>query len=272
MDSLRSRLNSIIFDTDTPAGRIFDIALLWAILVSILVVVLESLRPLRESYGYWFFISEWVFTGIFTLEYAVRIWVAKSSKKYLFSPLGIIDLLAILPAYLGLLFASGHYLLVIRALRLLRVFRIFKLNRFVNHGNLIILSLRRSMTKISVFMFSILNLVLIIGTLMYVIEGEANGFDNIPRSVYWAIVTITTVGYGDIAPQTPLGQLISSLIMIVGYAIIAVPTGIITAEITKEHTERKYARYCPHCKTAISPADATFCPYCGAALKSSHKQ
>lgn len=267
MTSLRSRLNAIIFDTDTRAGRIFDIALLWAILISILVVVLESLRPLRQIYGTWFLLAEWLFTAIFTVEYVVRIWVAKNSRNYIFSALGLIDLLAILPAYVGLLFVSSHYLLVVRAMRLLRVFRIFKLNRFVNHGNIILLSLRRSMTKISVFMFTILNIVLIIGTLMYVIEGEANGFDNIPRSIYWAIVTITTVGYGDIAPQTPLGQFISSIIMIVGYAIIAVPTGIITAEFTKESTQRKYARYCNECHAAISPADASFCPYCGAAIE-----
>jgi len=267
MTPLRKRLYITIFGTDTPAGRYFDLALLGAILLSIMAVILESISVLRTSYTSWFWVIEWGFTLIFTIEYVLRIWVSVRSRSYIFSTLGIIDLLAILPAYLGLFITSGHYLLVIRALRLLRIFRILKLNRFVNHGNIIMLSLRNSMGKISVFLFAILNIVLIIGTLMYVIEGEANGFDSIPRSIYWSIVTITTVGYGDIAPQTPLGQFLSSIIMIIGYAIIAVPSGIITAEFTKENTQRKYARYCSKCNSIISPADASFCPYCGAAVE-----
>ena len=229
----------------------FDIVLLWAILLSIIVVILESLKPLQLQYYKFFFYSEWLFTFLFTIEYIVRIWISPKPSRYIFSALGIVDLLSIIPTYLSLALTGTHVLMVIRAIRLLRVFRIFKLNYFMGQGEFIIQALKASFRKISVFLFGILNIVIIIGTIMYVIEGEANGFDSIPRSIYWTIVTITTVGYGDISPGTPLGQFISSVIMIVGYAIIAVPTGIVSSEITRQRFKGN-KRECPECHAEIN--------------------
>jgi voltage-gated potassium channel len=199
------------------------------------------------------------------VEYIIRIWVSPKPFKYIFSFLGLVDLLSIIPTYLSLIFAGTHYLIVIRAIRLLRVFRILKLNYFLNQGELIALALKASLRKISVFMFAILNVVIIIGAAMYVIEGEANGFDSIPRSIYWAIVTITTVGYGDISPQTSLGQFMSSIIMLIGYAIIAVPTGIVSSEITKQRYSEKLPK-CKQCNQELS-SEYTYCPKCGDRIK-----
>lgn len=262
MLKLRSRLYKIIFDTDTKLGRLFDIILLWAILVSILIVIFESIKSLSSEYFSFFVYSEWFFTILFTIEYAIRIWVSPKPTKYIFSVLGIVDLLSIIPTYLSLFLIGTHYLIVIRAIRLLRVFRIFKLNYLMGQGELIIIALKASFRKISVFLFAILNIVVIIGALMYVIEGEANGFDSIPRSIYWAIVTITTVGYGDISPQTSLGQFISSIIMIIGYAIIAVPTGIVSAEITKQNYKQLIIR-CKNCGKEKESIKDNFCSQCG---------
>jgi voltage-gated potassium channel len=261
MNSYRKKLHKIIFGTETKLGRLFDIILLWAILISILVVIFESLKSLRLEYYSLFHYAEWGFTILFTIEYFTRIWVSPKPFKYIFSALGIIDLLSIIPTYISLLFTGTHFLIVIRAIRLLRVFRIFKLNYFMGQGELIMIALKASFRKISVFLFAILNIVIIIGAVMYVIEGEASGFDSIPRSIYWAIVTITTVGYGDISPQTPLGQFISSIIMIVGYSIIAVPTGIVSAEIAKSNYKKDDLK-CEQCKSKIEKKDK-YCSNCG---------
>jgi len=269
MSSQRTQLYNIIFGTDTKLGKLFDVVLLWAILLSITIVILDSLKPLRAEYTLFFVYAEWFFTILFTIEYLIRIMVSPKPIKYIFSFLGIIDLLSIIPTYLSLVLVGTHYFIVIRAIRLLRVFRILKLNYFLNQGELIALALRTSFRKIGVFMFAILNIVIIIGAAMYVIEGEANGFDSIPRSIYWAIVTITTVGYGDISPQTSLGQFISSIIMIVGYAIIAVPTGIVTNELIQTKDKGKIStQVCEHCSSEGHDTDAIYCKFCGEPLNS----
>lgn len=265
MTAFRKRLYKIIFGTDTRLGRLFDIVLLWAILLSISIVILESLKSLRTEYSAFFFYSEWFFTILFTIEYFTRIWVSPKPSKYIFSTLGIVDLLSIIPTYISLALTGTHVLVVIRAIRLLRVFRIFKLNYFMGQGELIAFALKSSFRKIGVFLFAILNIVIIIGAIMYVIEGEASGFDSIPRSIYWTIVTITTVGYGDISPQTPLGQFISSIIMIIGYAIIAVPTGIVSSEITKQRMDIKQQK-CSNCNTTVDDKNANYCSKCGEKL------
>ena len=261
MSNIRSKLFNVIFGTDTKLGKLFDIVLLWAILLSIFVVIFESLKSLRTEYSTFFLYSEWFFTILFTIEYGTRIWVSPKPFKYIFSALGLVDLLSILPTYISLGLTGTHFLVVIRAIRLLRVFRIFKLNYFMGQGELIILALKASFRKISVFLFAILNIVIIIGAIMYVVEGEANGFDSIPRSIYWAVVTITTVGYGDISPQTPLGQFISTIIMIVGYSIIAVPTGIVSAEITKMNFNKKKPE-CIECENESDPSKDKYCSNC----------
>ncbi|HSH52631.1 MAG TPA: ion transporter, partial [Bacteroidales bacterium] len=202
MRKIKKNLYRIIFDTDTKPGKLFDVILLWAILLSVLTVILESITPVRVNYGDILFPAEWFFTILFTIEYFIRIWVSQKKMKYIYSTLGIIDFLSIIPTYFSLLFVGTHYFMAIRVLRLLRVFRIFKLNYYLSQGEIIVLALKASAKKISIFLFVILNIVVVIGTLMYVVEGEARGFDSIPRSIYWAIVTITTVGYGDISPQT----------------------------------------------------------------------
>lgn len=265
MSVLRNRLYNIIFGTDTRLGKLFDVVLLWAILLSITIVILDSLKPLRAEYTKFFVYTEWFFTILFTIEYLIRIWVSPKPIKYIFSFLGIIDLLSIVPTYLSLALAGTHYLIVIRAIRLLRVFRILKLSYFLNQYELIALAIRASFRKIGVFMFAIINIVVIIGATMYVIEGEANGFDSIPRSIYWAIVTITTVGYGDISPQTSLGQFLSSIIMLIGYAIIAVPTGIVSSEMTRHRMEEK-KQQCAKCGFQLEK-DHQYCPSCGAIVK-----
>lgn len=264
MNSFRNKLHKIIFGTDTRLGRLFDIILLWAILLSITIVVFESLKSLRAEYSTFFVYSEWVFTILFTIEYFTRIWVSPKPFKYIFSALGIIDFLSIIPTYISLALIGTHFLIVIRAIRLLRVFRILKLNYLMGQGELIILAIKASFRKIGVFLFAILNIVVIIGAIMYVVEGEANGFDSIPRSIYWAIVTITTVGYGDISPQTSLGQFISSIIMIVGYSIIAIPTGIVSAEIAKQNYKKEKPK-CSNCGAEINLNDK-YCSNCGTKL------
>lgn len=260
--SFRKRLFIIIFGTDTPAGKAFDVVLLIAILLSIVVVMLESVKSLERQLGEWFRILEWVLTIAFTLEYITRIYITDHKARYILSFYGLIDLLSILPTYLSLIFTGTQYLLVIRALRLLRVFRILKLGRFVGEGEQLNRALRASRHKITVFFGSVVTLVMILGTIMYLVEGGENGFTSIPRSVYWAIVTLTTVGYGDIAPQTILGQTIASFVMILGYAIIAVPTGIVTVELGKERN-RTSIKQCPDCGVIGHDSDALFCKHCG---------
>lgn len=267
MREVKKYLYQTIFGTDTKAGKLFDVILLWAILLSVLTVIIESLRLASIEYRNLLLYAEWIFTIVFTIEYLIRIWVSQKTFKYIFSTMGIVDFLSIIPTYISLIFVGAHYLMVIRVLRLLRVFRIFKLNYYLDQGELIVLALKASVKKISVFLFGILNIIIIIGALMYVIEGEANGFDNIPRSIYWTIVTITTVGYGDISPQTPLGQFVSSIIMIIGYSIIAVPTGIFSAEFIRQSTAKDF-RTCPNCGKVIHSHKDNYCSNCGNKLES----
>ncbi len=261
----RNKLYEIIFEADTPAGKWFDIVLLWAILLSVLVVFLESIAELRTSYGDIFYYLEWFFTILFSIEYILRIISAKKSFGYIFSFYGVIDVLAILPTYLSLVIAGSQYFLVIRILRLLRVFRILKLTHMIRQATILRRALIASRGKIAVFLFAVLTLIVIIGAVMYVIEGPENGFTSIPFSMYWAIVTMTTVGYGDISPQTTIGQIFASIVMIMGYAIIAVPTGIVSVEIA-DVTKKSSAQVCPNCFKEGHDFDAKYCKYCGSSI------
>lgn len=261
----RKKLYEIIFEADTPAGKWFDIILLWAILLSVLVVFLESISGLRTDYGVIFFYLEWFFTILFTIEYTLRIISTKKPVGYIFSFYGVIDLLAILPTYLSLVFTGSQYLLVIRILRLLRVFRILKLTHLVKQAAILKKALIASRGKIIVFLFAVLTLIVIVGAVMYVIEGPENGFTSIPFSMYWAIVTMTTVGYGDVSPQTTLGQIFASIVMIMGYAIIAVPTGIVSVEIA-DAKKKITTQVCPKCFKEGHDPDAKHCKYCGSLI------
>ena len=263
-NKLRNKIYSIVFESDTRSGRLFDLVLLWLILLSIISVFLESVASFRDKYIAAIHIIEWTFTILFTLEYALRIYSSKKPLSYIFSFYGLIDFIAFIPNYLSIFFPGAQYLMVIRALRLLRVFRILKLSRFINEGNVLKNALKASMHKITVFLASVITMVTIIGTLMYIIEGEGSGFTNIPVSIYWAIVTITTVGYGDISPESPLGQFLASILMIIGYGIIAVPTGIVTVAMAKATEESK--EKCPECSSPIYPDKANFCSNCGKKL------
>lgn len=271
---LKNKLYRIVFEADTPAGKAFDVALIFAIIFSIIVVLMESVQGIWKDYSHLLSTLEWVVTVLFTIEYFLRISIVDKPLKYIFSFYGIIDLLSCIPAYLALLTTAGTGLIVIRALRLLRLFRIFKLTRFINAGSFIWEAIKNSRYKIAVFLYAVLMIIIVIGALMYLIEGPASGFDSIPRSMYWVVVTITTVGYGDIAPQTTVGQLIASVVMILGYAIIAVPTGIVTAEtIHVKKAKQVPQRRCPRCNAEISGADANYCSVCGERLvKFDHPQ
>lgn len=262
---LRKKLFVIIFGTDTPAGKAFDVALLIAIVLSVLAVMLESVGTIEENYVQVFRIVEWVLTILFTLEYITRIYVTEHKREYIFSFYGVIDLLSLLPTYLSLILVSAQYLLIIRALRLLRVFRVLKLGRFVGEGEQLARALKSSRHKITVFMATVVMMVIMMGTIMYLVEGGENGFTSIPRSVYWAIVTLTTVGYGDIAPQTILGQMIASFVMILGYAIIAVPTGIVTVELGKDKKKMEQ-KMCENCGQKGHDSNAIHCKMCGESL------
>ncbi len=264
MQSIRKNLYSIIFQTDTKAGKRFDVVLLVLILLNVLAVLLESVPKINHQYGNVLKIIEYVITGAFTIEYVLRVIVSRKTYKYVFSFYGIVDLLAIVPTYVSLIFVGTHSLTIIRSLRLLRLFRVFKLTRYMSQGNVILLALQNSWRKISVFLFGVLMIILVVGTVMYLIEGPENGFVSIPRSVYWAVVTVTTVGYGDIAPQTTLGQIIAGFTMLLGYAIIAVPTGIVSAEVTR----KKEGVVCPNCHTTSHDESDNFCRNCGYGLKS----
>lgn len=260
--TLKKRLYEIIFEADTPAGKLFDLVLLIVILISVGLVMLESVQNINARYHSQLKIVEWIITGIFTAEYILRILIVKKPVRYIFSFFGIIDFLSVIPTYLSLLAVGYQSLIVIRILRLLRVFRVLKLTRYTQAGTVLMRALWASREKISVFIFFVMIIVVIMGTIMYLIEGETNGFKSIPLSIYWAIVTLTTVGYGDISPATPLGQLMASIIMILGYAIIAVPTGIITAEIIKP-TPAKNTQVCHKCLYDKHDDDAIFCKKCG---------
>jgi voltage-gated potassium channel len=260
-------LHEIIFEADTPAGKFFDLLLILSISISVLVVMLDSITSLHESYGSYFYAAEWFFTILFSIEYLVRLLSVGRPVMYARSFFGIIDLLAVIPTYLSLLIPGSQYLIVIRFLRVLRIFRVLKLVQYLGEARLLMQALRSSRRKITIFLFTVMTIVIIFGSLMYVIEGEKNGFTNIPRSIYWAIVTLTTVGYGDISPKTGLGQAFAAIIMIMGYAIIAVPTGIVTAELTSVTALKKLnTQSCPQCIKEGHDNDAIFCKYCGAKI------
>lgn len=264
----RLRLHEVIFEADTPAGRGFDVALLVAISLSVFIVLLESVGSIRDSYGPLLYGIEWALTGLFTVEYVLRLLAVRRPLSYATSFFGVVDLLAILPTWLSLLLPGAQALLVVRAFRLLRVFRILKLGEFLIETRTLTSALHASRRKVTVFLGFVLVTVLLIGSLIYLIEGEENGFTSIPTSIYWAIVTLTTVGYGDLAPKTPLGQLLASAVMILGYAIIAVPTGIVTSELVRAGRDLgpPTSQCCPSCASYGHQHDARFCRHCGTAL------
>lgn len=261
----RRRMHEIIFEADTPAGKAFDIVLLWAILLSVLAVMLESVASIERNYGNILRSTEWFFTILFTVEYILRLICVRKAWRYATSFFGIVDFLAVIPTYIGIFIAGTHILIVIRILRLIRIFRVFKLARYLSEGKILLAALRASRPKIVVFLVVIMTAVTIIGAVMYLIEGDANGFTSIPRSIYWAIVTLTTVGYGDISPKTPLGQFLATIVMIMGYAIIVVPTGIVSFDIANA-TKKVSTQVCPECSAEGHDTDAVYCKYCGAKL------
>lgn len=272
----KDKLHEIIYEADTPAGKLFDVILLVTILASIVLVMFESIQSIDSRYHAFLNISEWVITILFTIEYILRIITVKKPLKYITSFYGIIDLLSTIPKYLSLIFAGTHALVALRALRLLRIFRVLKLARYLGASKNLTVALKASRAKIFVFLFAVLIIAVIIGTIMHLVEGEENGFDNIPKSVYWCIVTLTTVGFGDIAPQTPLGQFIASLVMILGYGIIAVPTGIVSAEYSaqgkvkeepkKDNKVHVNTQCCVNCLNDKHQDGAEFCYKCGCKL------
>ena len=262
----RRGLGDLIFGLETPLARAYDVVLIATIGLSVLSVMLETIASLQPVFGRVLRDLEWVFTGAFTLDYLGRLLSARRPWHYARSFYGIVDLLSILPSYLALVFFGTQYLLVIRVLRVLRLFRVFKLTRYLSEASLLGEALRASRAKITVFMVTVLSLVLVFGTLMYLIEGPQHGFTSIPTSVYWAVVTISTVGYGDISPQTPLGKLVASVAMLFGYGIIAVPTGIVTAGLVRAQ-ERRRPDACPQCGLTGHEPDARHCKRCGARLR-----
>lgn len=262
----RKTMFEVIFEADTFAGKLFDVILMINIVISVTVVMLFSVESFRKQHGDLLFALEWVFTILFSIEYILRLVCVNRPLRYAFSFFGVVDLLSILPTYLRVVLPASRSLAVVRLLRLLRVFRVLKFGRCLGEANMLMDALIASRRKIFVFMFTVLTLVVIIGSLIYVIEGTENGFTSIPRSVYWAIVTLTTVGYGDISPQTPLGQLLASCVMIMGYAIIAVPSGIITVEMARNENKHITSQVCPECTQEGHEHDAEFCKFCGGKL------
>ncbi|MFT4645449.1 MAG: voltage-gated potassium channel [Planctomycetota bacterium] len=263
----RDKLYEVIYEADTSAGKWFDIFLLVLIIASIVLVMLESIEEFSLKYSYYINIAEWVITILFSFEYVSRIITIKKPWNYIFSFYGVIDLLSTIPKYLSLLFGGGNALVVIRALRLLRIFRVLKLARFIGESENLIKAMKASRAKISVFLLFVVSSAVILGSLMYVVEaGQDSGFDNIPRSIYWAIVTLTTVGYGDIAPVTALGQFLASIIMVLGYGVIAVPTGIVSAEIATTKKVHTSTQSCRHCTKENHNDDAEYCYHCGEKL------
>ncbi len=263
---LRNRIHIIIEGTDTRLGKLFDIVLLIAILTSVAIVMLDSVLYMRLQYGTIFFYAEWVFTILFTIEYLLRLFSAPNRLRYVFSFFGVVDLLSILPSYLSLVFGGVQYLIVIRILRILRVFRVLKLKAYMQQAGFLASALKTSQQKITVFFLSLVLLVTIFGSIVYVVEGPENGFTSIPLSIYWAVVTMTTVGYGDISPKTPLGQAIATLVMITGYSIIAVPTGIFTSELARNMRPQLNPITCPNCGKFGHAIGSVFCDRCGHAL------
>jgi len=264
--ALQEKVFEVIFGTDTPAGKMFDVLLLWAISISVLIVMLDTVQALPVHYHSLFRILEWVFTILFTVEYILRLYCVTNRKRYMFSFYGIVDLISILPSYLALFLTGTSYLTVVRLLRILRIFRVLKLFRYLSEANVLARSLSNSRRKIFVFFFTVLIVTSIFGASMYVIEGPKSGFDSIPEGIYWAIVTITTVGYGDLVPQSPVGRIIAALVMLIGYSVIAVPTGIITAELTQEVQKQRRTIHCSSCDTLGHDLDARYCRLCGTEL------
>lgn len=263
----RFKLHEVIYESNTPAGKAFDVGLLIAIFTSIIVVMLDSVVSIHQKYGDFFKTLEIIYSVLFTIEYTLRLISIRKPVKYVFSLLGIIDLIALIPSYLSIFFIGAQSLLVFRALRLLRVFRIFKLGQFLTEINFLTQALKSSIRKISIFLLTVLTITVILGSIMYLVEKRENGFSNIPESIYWAIVTITTVGYGDISPVTPIGKFVASVVMLIGYAIIAVPTGIITHDIALASRQKKeLPESCPSCSSEGHDTDALFCKYCGSSL------
>lgn len=266
MRSLRHRLHDTIFQHDDPAERAFDVVLIVAILLSVAVVMLDSVASIAARYGTLLYVAEWFFTILFTVEYLLRLWTARRPLAYARSFYGVVDLLSVLPTWLSIFFPPGRFLVAFRVLRVLRVFRILKLAEYVEQGAVLAAALRASRYKITVFVSTVLTVTIVVGSLMYLIEGSASGFTSIPQSVYWAIVTLTTVGYGDVAPASPLGKALAATLMIMGYGIIAVPTGIVTLELDRASRASDTKRVCPGCGVARHDADATFCKHCGTQL------
>lgn len=262
----RRVLHEVIFEADTPAGKWFDVILIISIILSVLVVMLDSMALVHDAHGDTLYKIEWIFTILFSIEYVLRIFSVGKPVRYVTSFFGIIDFLAIVPTYLSLVIPGSQFLIVIRVLRVLRIFRVLKLVQYVAEARILIQALRASRRKITIFLFTVLTLVVVLGSLMYIIEDESDGFTSIPRSIYWAIVTLTTVGYGDISPQTPLGQGLAAIIMILGYSIIAVPTGIMSFEIARATSKDQSTQACPECSAQGHDRDAKHCKYCGARL------
>jgi voltage-gated potassium channel len=264
---LRDRLYQVVFESDTPAGRAFDVSLLWCIILSVLAVLLESVGSVRQAWGGALRGLEWGFTGLFTAEYFLRLYSARHPGRYARSFFGLVDLGALLPTYISILFPGAQSLLALRALRLVRVFRILKLGRYTGEAQILLDALAASREKITVFLSAVVTIVLSVGALMYFVEGEKHGFANIPTGMYWAVVTMTTVGYGDLVPQTALGKFLASLLMIAGYGILAVPTGIVTVELAQASRARGAAGLvCRACHLADHDRDARHCKICGALL------
>jgi voltage-gated potassium channel len=264
----KSRLAHIVFEHDDKASKNFDLAILILILGSLVVVILDSEPSIYSEYHRELLILEWFFTGLFTIEFGLRIWLSKRKWGYIFSFYGLVDLLAIVPTFLSLFLAGTQFLVVIRALRLLRVVRILKLGRYMKEAEVLKSALKASKLKIQLFLGTVVTIVLIAGTLMFLVEGPENGFTSIGMSMYWAIVTLTTVGYGDISPITPYGKFLASVIMLLGYAIIAVPTGIVTSELTlaNSKSKKKQGKACKNCDSKGLDLDAAFCKFCGESL------
>lgn len=261
----RQKLHEVIFEADTAAGKAFDVVLICAIVLSVIVVILDSVTSYQVKIGKFLFAAEWFFTILFSIEYILRLISVRRPWRYALSFFGIIDLLAILPTFASLFVPGVQYLLTVRILRFLRIFRVLKLTEYLTEAQVLSKALRASARKIGVFLLTVVTLVTVIGTVMYVIEGEENGFRDIPTGIYWAIVTLTTVGYGDVSPQTPLGQFFASVVMIMGYGIIAVPTGIVTVELAKSSIPHS-TQVCPNCAAEPHESDAIYCKICGSPL------
>ncbi|MEM6291785.1 MAG: ion transporter [Myxococcota bacterium] len=262
----KERIGTIIFGTSTPEGKAFDVALLLLIVASVVAVVLESVEAINVRFGTALRVLDWVFTALFCAEYGIRLWVARNRLRYMVSFFGVVDLLSILPSFIGIVITGAHSLLIIRVLRLLRIFRVLKIVRMLGEANELLRALRASAAKITVFMGAVLTVVVIMGATMHLVEGAENGFTSIPRGMYWAIVTMTTVGYGDIAPTTVLGQAIAAVLMLLGYGILAVPTGIVSAEYVQATRTGPAPVRCRECGAGGHDDDANFCRVCGTEL------